>query len=98
MIESITNKETIVVGVQLALVVGVTMVLARRDGVTINWFRIAFISAVTFAVLTGALMLLAGSGFATRSAIVLTLFGSVAACLVVAWMLARKSRPGKADQ
>ncbi len=101
MIESMTGKAVLVLGVQLPLVIGITAWLAKRDGVKINWLCVGVISTAAFAVLTVVLWFVATSRLGTGDTILLTLFGTVAGCLAVAWSLTRQSRqqkPNKASE
>lgn len=98
MIESNAGKTALLLGVQLPIVIGVTAWLARRDGVKLNWLRIAVVGTATVAVTTAVLFLVATSRFGTRDTIVLTLLGVVALCMGVAWSLARRARRGKPNR
>ena len=95
MIENITDKVILVLGVQIPLVIGVTAWLARRDGVKINWFRVAAISVATFVVLAVSVLLVASSRFGNQDTIMLTLFGTVAICLGATWLFTQKLRKSK---
>lgn len=98
MIESMTGKAVLVLGVQLPLVIGITAWLAKRDGVKIGWLRVGVISTAIFAVLTAVLWLVATSPLGTRDTVLLALSGTVAGCLAVTWFLTRQSRQQKPNQ
>lgn len=80
MIESMTGKAVWVLGVQLPLFIAITVWLAKRGGVKINWLRVGLISTAIFAVLTVGLWLLTASRLGALDTIMLTLFGNVAGC------------------
>ncbi len=98
MIESFTGKAALVLGIQLPIVLGITAWLAKRDGVKISWLRVALISMATLVVLTGALFIVGFSRFGNRDTDMLTLFGSVTVCLVIAWGVTRKQKQRKPNQ
>ena len=92
MIENLAGATALVFGVQLPLVIGITAWLAKREGIKISWLRIALITMATCSVVTGALFLVASSRFGNRDTIMLTLFGTVTACLAIVWGLTRRRR------
>jgi Ca2+/Na+ antiporter len=95
MIENITGTALLALGVQIPLVIGVTAWLAKRAGIRINWFRVAVISVVIGFILATSLLLVASSRFGNQDTITLTLFGTVAICLGLTWLMTRKARRRK---
>jgi positive regulator of sigma E activity len=92
MMEISASKAALILGIQLPLFIVVTAWLARRDGVQINWWRIAAIALSVLTVLVCVLYAVGSKTEVDSETTIVAVLGTIFMCLGLLWAMTRNTR------